>query len=122
MDTELVTYKEKNVQMSMLEVISMIVIIFGIMYGIGYLNFLYDSSLYPWYVDHLIPPLTFLTIILIYAPARNYCLQLLKSIQFNHFKHYVTIVMTMIVLLIYLAVLKLVLPTEFSMDESKIVI
>ncbi len=38
-DTELVTYKEKNVQMSMLEVISMIVIIFGVMYGIGYLNF-----------------------------------------------------------------------------------
>ncbi|MRS10700.1 CPBP family intramembrane metalloprotease, partial [Bacillus anthracis] len=46
MDTELVTYKEKNVQMSMLEVIIMIVIICGIMYGIGYLNFLYDSSLY----------------------------------------------------------------------------
>lgn len=39
MDTELVTYKEKNVKMSMLEVISMIVIIFGVMYGIGYLNF-----------------------------------------------------------------------------------
>ena len=122
MDTELVTYKEKNVQMSMLEVISMIVIIFGIMYGIGYLNFLYDSSLYPWYVDHLIPPLTFLTIILIYAPARNHCVQLVKSMQFNNFKHYVTIVMTMIVLLIYLAVLNLVLPTEFSMDEPNIVI
>lgn len=30
--------------------------------------------------------------------------------------------MTMIVLLIYLAVLNLVLPTEFSMDESNIVI
>ena len=30
MDTELVTYKEKNVQMSMLEVISMIVIILGL--------------------------------------------------------------------------------------------
>ncbi|AXP00788.1 CPBP family intramembrane glutamic endopeptidase [Bacillus anthracis] len=122
MDTELVTYKEKNVQMSMLEVIIMIVIIFGIMYGIGYLNFLYDSSLYPWYVDHLIPPLTFLTIILIYAPARNYCLQLLKSIQFNHFKHYVTIVMTMIVLLIYLAVLNVVLPHGLGVDESNIVI
>ncbi len=38
-ETELVTYKEKNVQMSMLEVIGMIVIIFGVMYGIGYLNF-----------------------------------------------------------------------------------
>lgn len=122
MDTELVTYKEKNVQMSMLEVISMIVIIFGIMYGIGYLNFLYDSSLYPWYVDHLIPFFAFFTIVLIYSPARNYCLQLVKSLQFNHFKHYVTIVMTMIVLLIYLAVLNLVLPTEFSMDESNIVI
>lgn len=122
MDTELVTYKEKNVQMSMLEVIIMIVIIFGIMYGIGYLNFLYDSSLYPWYVDHLIPPLTFITIILIYAPARNYCLQLLKSIQFNHFKHYVTIVMTMIVLLIYLAVLNLILPTGVSLDEPNRVI
>ncbi|PKJ53440.1 CPBP family intramembrane glutamic endopeptidase [Bacillus sp. SN10] len=122
MDTELVTYKEKNVQMSMLEVISMIVIIFGVMYGIGFLNFLYDSSLYPWYVDHLIPFFTFFTIVLIYSPARNYCLQLVKSLQFNHFKHYVTIVMTMIVLLIYLAVLNLVLPTEFSMDESNIVI
>lgn len=121
-NTELVTYKEKNVQMSMLEVISMIVIIFGIMYGIGYLNFLYDSSLYPWYVNHLIPPLTFLTIILIYAPARNYCVQLVKSIQFNHFKHYVTIVMTMIVLLIYLAVLNLILPTGVSVDEPNIVI
>ncbi len=33
-NTELVTYKEKNVQMSMLKVISMIVIIFGVMYGI----------------------------------------------------------------------------------------
>ena len=42
--------------------------------------------------------------------------------QFNNFKHYVTIVMTMIVLLIYLAVLNLVLPTEFSMDEPNIVI
>ncbi len=122
MDTELVTYKEKNVKMSMLEVISMIVIIFGVMYGIGYLNFLYDSSLYPWYVNHLIPPLTFLTIILIYSPARNYCVQLVKSIQFNHFKHYVTIVMTMIVLLIYLAVLNLILPTGVSVDEPNIVI
>lgn len=42
-ETELVTYKEKNVQMSMLEVISMIVIIFGVMYGIGYLNFYMNS-------------------------------------------------------------------------------
>ena len=108
--------------MSMLEVISMIVIIFGVMYGIGYLNIIYDSSLYPWYVDHLIPPLTFLTIFLIYAPARNYCVQLVKSIQFNHFKHYVTIVMTMIVLLIYLAVLNLILPTGVSVDEPNIVI
>ncbi|EDX58442.1 TPA: CPBP family intramembrane glutamic endopeptidase [Bacillus cereus] len=122
MDTELVTYKEKNVQMSMLEVISMIVIIFGIMYGIGYLNFLYDSSLYPWYVDYLIPPLTFLTIILIYSPARNYCVHLLKSIQFNNSKHYVTIIMTMIVLLIYLAVLNLVLPHGLRVEESNIVI
>ncbi len=39
METELVTYKEKNVQMSMLEVIGMIGIIFGVMYGISYLNF-----------------------------------------------------------------------------------
>ncbi|WP_156573443.1 CPBP family intramembrane glutamic endopeptidase [Bacillus luti] len=122
MDTELVTYKEKNVQMSILKAISIIVIIFVIMHGIGYLNFLYDSSLYPWYVDHLIPFVTFFTIVLIYSPARNYCLQLVKSIQFNNFKHYVTIVMTMIVLLIYLAVLTLVLPTEFSMEESNIVI
>lgn len=122
MDTELVTYKEKNVQMSMLEVISMIVIIFGIMYGIGYLNFLYDSSLYPWYVDHLIPFFAFFTIVLIYSPARNYCLQLVKSLQFNHFKHYVTIVMTMIVLLIYLAVLNLVLPHGLGVDESNIII
>lgn len=122
MNTELATYKEKNVQMSMLEVISMIIIIFGIMYGISFLNFLYDFSLYPWYVDHLIPPLTFLTIIFIYSPARNHCVQLVKSMQFNNFKHYVTIVMTMIVLLIYLAVLNLVLPTEFSMDEPNIVI
>lgn len=108
--------------MSMLEVISMIVIIFGIMYGIGYLNFLYDSSLYPWYVDYLIPPLTFLTIILIYSPARNYCVHLLKSIQFNNSKHYVTIIMTMIVLLIYLAVLNLVLPHGLRVEESNIVI
>ncbi|CUB12335.1 CAAX amino terminal protease self-immunity [Bacillus cereus] len=122
MDTELVTYKEKNVQMSMLGVISMIVIIFGIMYGIGYLNFLYDSSLYPWYVDHLIPPLTFLTIILIYAPARNYCLHLIKSLQFNNLKHYVTIVMTTIVMLMYLAVLNVVLPHGLGVDGSNIVI
>ena len=92
------------------------------MYGIGYLNIIYDSSLYPWYVDHLIPPLTFLTIILIYAPARNYCVQLVKSMQFNNFKHYVAIVMTMIVLLIYLAVLNLILPTGVSVDEPNIVI
>ncbi|HDR3651347.1 CPBP family intramembrane glutamic endopeptidase [Bacillus sp. SM-B1] len=122
MNTELATYKEKNVQMSMLEVISMIIIIFGIMYGISFLNFLYDFSLYPWYVDHLIPPLTFLTIILIYAPARNHCVQLVKSMQFNNFKHYVTIVMTMIVLLIYLAVLNLVLPHGLRVDEPNIVI
>ena len=38
-ETELVTYEEKNVQMSMLEVIGMIVIIFGVMYGIVLLNF-----------------------------------------------------------------------------------
>lgn len=122
MDTELVTYKEKNVQMSMVEVISMIVIIFGVMYGIGFLNFLYDSSLYPWYVDRLIPPLTFLTIILIYSPARNYCLQLVKSIQFNNVKHYVTIVMAMVVLLIYLAVLNVVLPHGLGVDEPNLVI
>ncbi|WHY28795.1 CPBP family intramembrane glutamic endopeptidase [Bacillus wiedmannii] len=122
MDTELVTYKEKNVQMSMREVISMIVIIFGVMYGVGFLNIIYDSSLYPWYVDHLIPPLTFLTIILIYAPARNYCVQLIKSMQFNNLKHYVTIVMTMIVLLIYLAVLNVVLPHGLGVNESSIVI
>lgn len=122
MNTELATYEEKNVQMSMLEVISMIIIIFGVVYGIGFLNIIYDSSLYPWYVDHLIPPLTFLTIILIYSPARNYCLHLLKSIQFNNLKHYVTIVMTMIVLLIYLAVLNLVLPHGLRVDESNLVI
>ncbi|PEO56254.1 CPBP family intramembrane glutamic endopeptidase [Bacillus wiedmannii] len=122
MDTELVTYKEKNVQMSMREIISMIIIIFGVMYGVGFLNLIYDSSLYPWYVDHLIPPVTFLTIILIYSPARNYCVHLLKTIQFNNFKHYVTIVMTMIVLLIYLAVLNLVLPHGLRVNESNIVI
>ncbi|MED2037890.1 type II CAAX endopeptidase family protein [Bacillus wiedmannii] len=122
MNTELATYEEKNVAISMREVISMIIIIFGVMYGIGFLNIIYDSSLYPWYVDHLIPPLTFLTIILIYAPARNYCLHLLKSIQFNNSKHYVTIVMTMIVLLIYLAVLNLVLPHGLRVDESNLVI
>ncbi|HDR8184905.1 TPA: CPBP family intramembrane metalloprotease [Bacillus thuringiensis] len=122
MDTELVTYKEKNVQMSMREVISMIIIILGVMYGVGLLNLLYDSSLYPWYVDHLILPLTFLTIISIYSPARNHCLHLLKSIQFNNFNHYVTIVMTMIVLLIYLAVLNLVLPHGLGVDESNRVI
>ncbi|MEJ9115912.1 CPBP family intramembrane glutamic endopeptidase [Bacillus paramobilis] len=122
MNTELATYEEKNVQMSMIEVISMIIIIFGVMHGIGSLNLIYDSSLYPWYVDHLIPPLTFFTIILIYAPARNYCVQLVKSIQFNNFKHYVKIVMTMIVLLIYLAVLNVVLPNGLGVDESNIVI
>jgi len=121
-NTELASYEEKNVVMSMREVISMIIIIFGVMHGIGFLNITYDSSLYPWYVDHLIPPLTFLTIILIYSPARNYCVQLVKSIQFNNFKHYVTIVMTMIVLLIYLAVLNLVLPHGLRVDESNIVI
>lgn len=86
------------------------------------MNIIYDSSLYPWYVDHLIPPLTFLTIILIYAPARNCCVQLVKSMQFNNLKHYVTIVMTMIVLLIYLAVLNLVLPHGLRVNESNIVI
>ena len=49
MNTELATYEEKYV------VISMIIIIFGVMYGVGFLNLVYDSSLYPWYVDHLIP-------------------------------------------------------------------
>ncbi|PEN58273.1 CPBP family intramembrane metalloprotease [Bacillus wiedmannii] len=122
MNTELATYEEKNVVMSMREIISMIIIIFGVMYGVGFLNLVYDSSLYPWYVDHLIPPVTFLTIILIYSPARNYCVHLLKTIQFNNFKHYVTIVMTMIVLLIYLAVLNLVLPHGLRVNESNIVI
>ena len=122
MNTELATYEKKNVVMSMREVISMIIIIFGVMYGIGFLNIIYDSSLYPWYVDHLIPPLTFLTTIFIYSPARNHCVQLVKSIQFNNFKHYVTIVMTMIVLLIYLAVLNLVLPHGLRVDEPNIVI
>ncbi|RKF50387.1 CAAX protease [Bacillus wiedmannii] len=122
MNTELATYEEKNVQMSMREVISMIIIIFGVMYGVGFLNLVYDSSLYPWYVDHLIPPLTFLTIVLIYSPARNHCVQLVKSMQFNNFNHYVTIVMTMIVLLIYLAVLNLVLPHGLGVDEPNIVI
>ncbi|MES5941145.1 MULTISPECIES: CPBP family glutamic-type intramembrane protease [unclassified Bacillus cereus group] len=122
MNTELATYEEKYVVMSMREVISMIIIIFGAMYGVGFLNLVYDSSLYPWYVDHLIPPLTFLTIILIYSPARNYCVHLLKTIQFNNFKHYVTIVMTMIVLLIYIAVLNLVLPHGLRVNESNIVI
>ncbi|KMQ10774.1 type II CAAX endopeptidase family protein [Bacillus cereus] len=122
METELVTYKEKNVKMSMLQVISMIVIIFGVMYGIGYLNFLYDFSLYPWYVNHLISPFTFFIIILIYAPARNYCLHLIKSLQFNNLKHYVTIVITTIVMLMYLAVLNVVLPHGLGVDESNIVI
>ncbi|PHB09066.1 CPBP family intramembrane metalloprotease [Bacillus wiedmannii] len=122
MNTELATYEEKYVVMSMREVISMIIIIFGVMYGVVFLNLVYDSSLYPWYVDHLIPALTFLTIILIYSPARNYCVHLLKTIQFNNFKHYVTIVMTMIVLLIYIAVLNLVLPHGLRVNESNIVI
>ncbi|HDR4423336.1 TPA: CPBP family intramembrane metalloprotease [Bacillus cereus] len=122
MNTELATYEEKNVVMSMREVISMIVIIFGVMHGIGFLNLIYDSSLYPWYVDHLIPPLTFLAIILIYSPARIYCLRLVKSIQFNNLKHYVTIVIMMIVLLMYLAVLNLVLPHGLGVDEPNIVI
>ena len=122
MNTELATYEKKNVVMSMREVISLIIIIFGVMYGIGFLNIIYDSSLYPWYVDHLIPPLTFLTIIFIYSPARNHCVQLVKSIQFNNFKHYVTIVMTMIVLLIYLAILNLVLPHGLRVDETNLVI
>ncbi len=121
-DTELVIYKEKNLQMSMIEVISIIVIIFGVMYGIGFLNFLYDFSLYPWYVNHLISLFTFFVIILIYIPARNYCLHLIKSLQFNNLKHYVTIVMTMIVLLIYLAVLNLVLPHGLGVGESSRVI
>ncbi|HDR8090022.1 TPA: CPBP family intramembrane metalloprotease [Bacillus cereus] len=122
MNTELATYEKKNVVMSMREVISMIIIIFGVMYGIGFLNIIYDSSLYPWYVDHLIPPLTFLTIIFIYSPARNHCVQLVKSIQFNNFKHYVTIVITTIVMLMYLAVLNVVLPHGLGVDESNIVI
>ncbi|MCU7666219.1 CPBP family intramembrane glutamic endopeptidase [Bacillus thuringiensis] len=122
METELVTYKEKNVKMIMLQVISMIVIIFGVMYGIGYLNFLYDFSLYPWYVNHLISPFTFFIIILIYEPARNYCLHLIKSLQFNNLKHYVTIVITTIVMLMYLAVLNVVLPHGLGVDESNIVI
>jgi hypothetical protein len=121
-NTELATYEEKNIQMSMIEVISIIIITFGVMHGMGFLNFLYDYSLYPWYVDHLIPPFTFCTIIVMYAPARKYCSQLVKSLQFNDFKHYVTIVMTMIILLIYLAVLNLVLPHGLSVDESNIVI
>ncbi|MDA2213542.1 CPBP family intramembrane glutamic endopeptidase [Bacillus cereus] len=122
MNIELATYEEKNEQMSMRQVISILLIIFGVMHGIGFLNLLYDSSLYPWYVDHLIPPLTFLTIIFIYSPARNHCVQLVKSIQFNNFKHYVTIVITTIVMLMYLAVLNVVLPHGLGVDESNIVI
>ena len=61
-------------------------------------------------------------IIVMYAPARNYCVHLLKSIQFNNSKHYVTIIMTMIVLLIYLAVLNLDFTTWASCGESNIVI
>lgn len=36
MNTELATYEEKYVVMSMREVISMIIIIFGVMYGVGF--------------------------------------------------------------------------------------
>ncbi|MCU4825577.1 CPBP family intramembrane metalloprotease [Bacillus cereus] len=122
MNIELATYEEKNEQMSMRQVISILLIIFGVMHGIGFLNLLYDSSLYPWYVDHLIPPFTFCMIIVMYAPARNCCLHLIKSLQFNNLKHYVTIVMTMIVLLIYLAILNLVLPHGLRVDEPNIVI
>lgn len=61
-------------------------------------------------------------IIVMYAPARNCCLHLIKSLQFNNFKHYVTIVMTAIVMLIYLAILNLVLPHGIGVDESSIVI
>ena len=57
-----------------------------------------------------------------YAPARNCCLHLIKSLQFNNFKYYVTIVMTAIVMLIYLAILNLVLPHGLGVDESNIVI
>ncbi|MDZ4522050.1 lysostaphin resistance A-like protein [Bacillus cereus group sp. BceL300] len=122
METELATYEEKNEQMSMRQVISILLIIFGVMHGIGFLNFLYDSSLYPWYVDHLIPPFTFCMIIVMYAPARNCCLHLIKSLQFNNLKHYVTIVITTIVMLMYLAVLNVVLPHGLGVDESNIVI
>lgn len=64
MNIELATYEEKNEQMSMRQVISILLIIFGVMHGIGFLNLLYDSSLYPWYVDYLIPPFTFCMILL----------------------------------------------------------
>ncbi|MEI4602942.1 type II CAAX endopeptidase family protein [Bacillus cereus] len=122
MNIELATYEEKNEQMSMRQVISILLIIFGVMHGIGFLNLLYDSSLYPWYVDYLIPPFTFCMIIVMYTPARNYCLHLIKSLQFNNFKYYVTIIMTTIVMLIYLAILNLVLPHGLGVDESNIVI
>ncbi|AXR19619.1 CPBP family intramembrane metalloprotease [Bacillus thuringiensis] len=122
MNIELATYEEKNEQMSMRQVISILLIIFGVMHGIGFLNLLYDSSLYPWYVDYLIPPFTFCMIIVMYAPARNCCLHLIKSLQFNNIKYYVTIVMTAIVMLIYLAILNLVLPHGLGVDESNIVI
>ena len=36
MNIELVTYEEKNEQMSMRQVISILVIIFGVMHGIGF--------------------------------------------------------------------------------------
>lgn len=38
MNIELVTYEEKNEQMSMRQVISILVIIFGVMHEIGFLN------------------------------------------------------------------------------------
>lgn len=36
MNIELATYEEKNAVMSMRQVISMIIIIFGVMHGIGF--------------------------------------------------------------------------------------
>ena len=50
METELATYEEKNEQMSMRQVISILLIIFGSCMELV-LNLLYDSSLYPWYVS-----------------------------------------------------------------------
>lgn len=40
MNIELVTYEEKNEQMSMRQVISILVIIFGVMHGIGFEPFI----------------------------------------------------------------------------------